>query len=277
MKITALIYRVLIAVIFVPILIFLILNENPIYYYIVVSVFIMFALLEFFAMMSKREIKPMWIIGTLFGFSLILYPAFLNVDYSKIFLAFAILTALLIKVLPRYSARVKEDFDTHVISLFITIFGIVYICFLGNFLIQIRFSFGSSLTLFLFLITWLNDTGAYFIGTTIGRHKIFPKVSPKKTVEGFLGGIIFSILTGIIAKQFLNINISNFSWIGICFLLSISAHAGDLSESLLKRFAGVNNSFDLLPGHGGILDKIDSLLFTAPVFYVMGSGLYFLL
>lgn len=270
MKITALIYRILIAAIFVPILIFLILNENPTYYYIVVSVFIMFALLEFFAMMSKRGIKPMWIIGALFGFSLILYPAFLNVDYSKIFLVFAILTALLIKVL-------KEDFDTHVPSLFMTIFGIVYICFLGNFLIQIRYSFGSSLTLFLFLITWLNDTGAYFIGTTIGRHKIFPKISPKKTVEGFFGGIIFSILTGIIAKQFLNINISNFSWIGICFLLSISAHAGDLSESLLKRFAGVSNSFDLLPGHGGILDKIDSLLFTAPVFYVMGSGLYFLL
>lgn len=276
MKITSLISRVLIAAIFVPILIFLILNENPTYYYIVVSVFIMFALFEFFAMMSKRGIKPMWIIGTLFGFLLLLYPAFLNVDYSKIFFAFAILTALLIKVMPRYSVPLcgmKEDFNTHVPSLFMSIFGIVYICFLGNFLIQIRFSFGSSLTLFLFLITWLNDTGAYFIGTTIGRHKIFPKISPKKTVEGFFGGIIFSILTGIIAKQFLNINISNFSWIGICFLLSISAHAGDLSESLLKRFAGVSNSFDLLPGHGGILDKIDSLLFTAPVFYFIFNSI----
>jgi phosphatidate cytidylyltransferase len=156
-----------------------------------------------------------------------------------------------------------------------TIFGVIYVCLLGSYIIQVRYTFGGVLTLFLFAITWMNDTGAYFIGSLIGKHKLLPKVSPKKTVEGLIGGIIFSLLVGIIAKPFLAKsipmveNISSFSWFGICFLLSMSAHIGDLSESLLKRFAGVGNSFDLLPGHGGILDKIDSLLFTSPILYLI--------
>lgn len=261
MKSSSLISRILVAIISVPVIIFIIIHKDPIYYYVLVSAGIMLALIEFFAMMSKRGIKPMWIIGVIFGFSFLLYPALINVDYSKNFLTFAILTVLLIKVL-------KGEYETHVPSLFITIFGIIYVCWLGNFIIQVRYTLGSKLTLFLFLITWLNDSGAYFIGTTIGTHKLLPRISPKKTVEGFIGGIIFSILTGIIAKPFLNINnISDTSWIAICFLLGIAAHIGDLSESLLKRFAKAGNSFDLIPGHGGVLDKIDSLLFTSPVFY----------
>lgn len=237
MRVSSLFPRILIAIVFIPILIFVILYKDPIYYYVVVSIAIILALIEFFSMMSKRGIKPMWIIGIALGVSFLLYPAFIGVNYSMMFLTIGILITLLIKIL-------KVDYETHVPSLFMTIFGVIYICWIGNFIIQVRYSLGSSLTLFLFAITWMNDTGAYFIGSLIGKHKLLPKVSPNKTVEGLIGGIIFSLLTGIILKPFLMKSvsfvgdISNLLWIVICLLLSIVAHTGDLAESLLKRYAG---------------------------------------
>ena len=121
------------------------------------------------------------------------------------------------------------------------------------------------LILVLFAIIWIGDSAAYYGGSALGRHPLAPKVSPKKTVEGAIAGLVGSIVAGIIGASFLGE-----PWLCLAAVSAITAVAGqfgDLAESVLKRSAGVKDSSSILPGHGGILDRLDSLFFAAPVFY----------
>lgn len=139
-------------------------------------------------------------------------------------------------------------------------------------------SFGIAGALFIFLCAWTTDTGAYFFGRSLGRHKLIPKVSPKKTVEGSLGGILCCVLCNIIYVLILNFvfNIETFKLniLGITELVifaaaaSVIAQIGDLAASAIKRDFGVKDFGKIFPGHGGILDRFDSVVFLAPfVFY----------
>lgn len=113
--------------------------------------------------------------------------------------------------------------------------------------------------------TWATDTAAYFVGRAVGRRPLWPRISPKKTVEGAIGGLALGTATGtLIAVAF---GINPWPWSAVAFVASVAAQGGDLVESGLKRKAGVKDSGALLPGHGGILDRMDSLLFAATVVY----------
>jgi phosphatidate cytidylyltransferase len=147
-------------------------------------------------------------------------------------------------------------------------FGVVYVSLLLSHLLLLRWlPDGELLTLFVFGVTWLADAGAYYIGWLIGRHSLAPKISPKKTVEGAIGGLGFSILGGVGAKFWFLPGLSLADSVLLGVLLGIVGQLGDLVESLWKRSAGVKDSSTVLMAHGGILDKVDSLMFTAPVFY----------
>jgi len=125
---------------------------------------------------------------------------------------------------------------------------------------------GCALVWILFACTWASDTFAYFVGTAIGSHKLAPVISPGKTVEGFLGSIFGTILTALIVGSLLfGLPLVKMAVAG--FILSLAATLGDLVESVLKRFAGLKDSGVLLPGHGGALDRFDSIFYTAPTFY----------
>ena len=115
-----------------------------------------------------------------------------------------------------------------------------------------------------FCLMWSNDTGAYLIGKSIGRTKLIPKVSPKKTVEGTVGGFILTEITAIIIYYYSN-TFHWIDWLSLGFLISVFGTLGDLLESLFKRSAGVKDSSNLLPGHGGVLDRFDSALIAAPI------------
>jgi phosphatidate cytidylyltransferase len=115
------------------------------------------------------------------------------------------------------------------------------------------------------LATWMTDTSAYFTGLNFGKNKLAPQISPKKTIEGALGGIIGSIIIVLIYGSYLAINIKERILLGV--LLSIASQLGDLVESSFKRDAQIKDSGDIIPGHGGILDRFDSLLFTLPLTY----------
>ena len=117
----------------------------------------------------------------------------------------------------------------------------------------------------LLIITWSNDVGAYLIGTKFGKKRMFPKISPKKTIEGSIGGIIFSIAGTFALKNWLNLPLDELIFLGL--IIAIIGQLGDLFESVLKRGSGIKDSGTLIPGQGGILDCLDSLIFTAPVFY----------
>lgn len=126
----------------------------------------------------------------------------------------------------------------------------------------------------LFILIWTNDTFAFLVGKSIGKHKLFEKISPKKTVEGFLGGILFAIFAGfLISKYYIQANSTHLQksiiiWTSIAVIVGIMGTIGDLIESKFKRIAGVKDSGKIMPGHGGILDRLDSVIFVAPFIFL---------
>ena len=126
---------------------------------------------------------------------------------------------------------------------------------------------GAQLIMFLFLMVWSADVGAYFVGKSIGKHKLMPNVSPGKTMEGFVGGVIFACILVALAGMSLDWNQQQFILvIGVTVVITTISVLGDLNESMFKRQAGIKDSGTILPGHGGILDRIDSLTATAPIY-----------
>ena len=124
------------------------------------------------------------------------------------------------------------------------------------------------IVLAIFIMIWSNDTFAYLVGKSIGKHKLLERVSPKKTIEGFIGGMVFTIIASIIISQFytfFNVTL----WIITAIIISLFGTLGDLVESKFKREAGVKDSGNIMPGHGGILDRLDSVIFVVPFLYIL--------
>ena len=156
------------------------------------------------------------------------------------------------------------------------ILGVMYIGLFSTSLIGIRelypesivYGRGGALVVGLLVTIWLCDSAAYFIGSAYGKHKLFPRVSPKKSWEGAIAGFVFSILSMIVLKEFYIEFLSLTNAIIIGALIGSVGQVGDLIESLFKRDSGVKDSSSLIPGHGGVFDRFDSLLFTAPFVYL---------
>lgn len=129
-------------------------------------------------------------------------------------------------------------------------------------------SFAQFLIMGIFILIWVNDTFAYLVGRTLGRTKLFPSVSPKKTVEGSLGGLIFALIAAYVLAKY-ETSLSLFQWMVLATTIVVAGSLGDLLESKFKRVAGVKDSGAILPGHGGIWDRLDSLVFAAPFAYLI--------
>jgi phosphatidate cytidylyltransferase len=150
----------------------------------------------------------------------------------------------------------------------LTVFGVLYLGLTLSTLSMTRLlPQGEWLIFFLLLVTWASDTGAYYIGTLYGRHPLAPRISPKKTVEGLVGGFFGAIIIAYSARWWFLPELSSLDCLILATLLTITGLWGDLTESAMKRSVGMKDSGGILPGHGGMLDRLDSLLFTAPVFY----------
>ena len=127
----------------------------------------------------------------------------------------------------------------------------------------------------LFILIWTNDTFAYIVGKSIGKYKLLERISPKKTIEGFVGGVVFAIIAGFLISKFYIRPNPKFSersiliWILIAVIVGIMGTIGDLIESKFKRIAGVKDSGKIMPGHGGILDRLDSVIFAAPFIFLL--------
>jgi phosphatidate cytidylyltransferase len=155
----------------------------------------------------------------------------------------------------------------------VTLFGLIYVAWLGNFITRINFALsnGRFFVMYLVVVTKFTDIGAYLIGSSIGRHKMIPRISPKKTWEGTIGGIVFAVGGAFLCRWVMPDEMAVLTDLHATItgvLLGAAAVIGDLAESLIKREAGVKDSSHWLPGHGGALDLVDSLLFTAPLLYV---------
>lgn len=132
------------------------------------------------------------------------------------------------------------------------------------YLIEVR-EIGLDLLLFILFLIWATDSGAYFIGRAFGKHKLWPVISPNKTIEGAVGGVILAVITAIIFTIFNPLTITGFTLIVIAVVISITGQLGDLVQSGFKRYYNVKDSGNILPGHGGVLDRLDSMIFVMPL------------
>lgn len=152
----------------------------------------------------------------------------------------------------------------------VAVLGTMYVGMLAGSLVRLRNDFpeGPKLVYFLLLVVWLGDAGAYYVGKKFGKRKLSPRISPKKTIEGAIGGIAASVITAVIIQQTFFSEFPLLHAVIVGIVLSIAGVIGDLAESMWKRSAAVKDSGTLIPGHGGFLDRFDSILFTAPILYV---------
>ena len=195
---------------------------------------------------------------------LIIMAAFILEGLSVEFGMFA---ALL--VIPASYVVGRKPLEDSLPSSAIAVLGTTYVGMLSGSLIRLRHDFpeGANLVFFLLLVVWLGDSGAYYVGKTFGRHKLSPRISPKKTVEGLMGGVAASVVTAVVIHFTFFDEFPLLHAIIAGVILSIAGVIGDLAESMWKRSADVKDSGTLLPGHGGFLDRFDSILFTAPILY----------
>lgn len=223
------------------------------------------ALYEFFSILEKKGLIVYKYFGVVAGI-VIPIAIYLHIGEGYANLEpFLIVIACLFTFVLQFIR--KENTKDHLTSIAVTLFALFYISWFFSFFIKIKYlPDGARLVSFLILVTKSGDIGAYFVGKKFGRSALIPRISPRKTKEGALGGLAFSFVFAILCKIFL----VDFSYPHIFllgFLLGLIGQVGDLAESLLKRDFDVKDSGANLPGLGGVLDVIDSLLFTTPIFY----------
>ncbi|MGB3972889.1 MAG: phosphatidate cytidylyltransferase [Peptococcia bacterium] len=227
---------------------------------LLVLVMVMTGIYEFYNLVLKFSSKtPLFlhIVGALI-FPLTFYFA---PDFAALFFFLFLLICYL------YHLVHIEDFTP--ISLGLTILAVLYISYGFSHLLLLRsLENGFWLTFYVFITVWATDIGAYFVGINFGKHKLAPNISPKKTWEGFLGGLVASTIASLILVACVPLAFNRVLVI-ITPVISLGAQLGDLFESSLKRFAKTKDSGDLLPGHGGVLDRFDSLLWAAPLTYYL--------
>jgi len=238
------------------------------YSFVVLFLFILIGgITEFSVLFKESNIQPnriliLLISGLFFVVSFLIARGTLE---SKIFLS---LFPMFLIIMAAELYRKKEN---PVLNIAVTIFTIIYLATpisLINFLVFPPFQDGNNyspkLLVALFALIWIYDSGAYLVGVSIGRHRLFERISPKKSWEGAIGGTLTAMLAAYFISGFIP-EIKQVHWIAFSILTVISSTFGDLTESMFKRHFGIKDSGNLLPGHGGILDRFDSLFFAAPM------------
>ena len=167
-------------------------------------------------------------------------------------------------------ASLSRPAEDRLIDTLWTLGGVTYVGFLGSFIVLLRYiDFDARNWVLLALIsTFAIDTFAFFVGRAIGRHKLAPRISPKKTIEGFVGGSAAGFAAVILCNYFFDLGVAPAQIISLAIALPIAATVGDLGESAMKRLMHVKDASELIPGHGGVLDRLDSILFTFATVYL---------
>lgn len=270
--------RILSGVVLAPLVVFLV-YWHPSLYIALVCVAAVLLSFEYYQLAEKLErsskskgqpARSIKFIGS--GLTLLTCLSATDKINTDFIISLAILLAIIIQI-------VRRDFSTAFLTITSIIFGTMYIGWaFGVHLIRLRQlsmdnapdRVGVYLIFFLLAVIWMGDTGAYAFGKLLGKHKLIPSISPGKTVEGSIGGLLAGTIGGIAVKIFLLDGVLGWTHtIIFAIILGIVGQIGDLGESLLKRNAGVKDSGNLIPGHGGLFDRCDSLVLTAPVLYYL--------
>lgn len=225
--------------------------------------FIVAALLELYALAEKKDIHPQRALGVVLTLLAGLPFYFRAVPFEAALFAGLLATGVYF-VAATGSAEKLGRFPA---AFAFTIFGAIYLGFTLSFIYRIRLEFGPPMLYFLAAVVFLGDTGAYFIGKPFGRHKMTPVASPNKSWEGSAGGILFALAGALLARAVLKLEVPLATALLTAVVVHAAAQVSDPLESLFKRAVGVKDSSSALPGHGGFLDRIDSLILAGPLFY----------
>jgi len=267
--------RIITAVVFLPFLIASILIPwlEPLFV-VLAAAAMLFGLYEFYVLARKREVKPDVAAGFLGGAALFTIFCFATPDptQTRLDVQTIVLVLLLLTIATLVAATLRgAPFDKMIASSGATILGVLYVVLLGGHLVALRTGFEERLSAhllsFFFLVLMGSDTGAYYVGRAIGRHKLAPTISPGKTWEGVVGGLVAALALAALA-HFWFFKELPLKWaLPLAVVMAVLGILGDLTESALKRGAGAKDAAKILPGHGGALDRLDSLLFNAPLIY----------
>lgn len=229
-------------------------------------------LFEFYSLTKKLELKADAGIAYLGAAALFVGFAF-DAPSKAPDLIIVTLAGFIILVLISQTFRFQADFTKMLTGVGVTVFGVLYVAFLGGFLVATRVGFDSMPGLstrllgYFFLVIFASDIGAYFAGRALGKHKLAPKISPGKTVEGLVGGVAAASGGAALATATFFPGLPYQLSIPLAIVLAVVGVFGDLAESAMKRGSGAKDAASILPGHGGFLDRLDSLLFGAPILY----------
>ena len=229
-------------------------------------------LFEFYSLTKKLELKADPSIGYLWAICLFIGFVF-DAPAKQPDLILATIAVFLMALLVSQMFRFRVDFSKMLIGIGVTLLGVMYVAFLGGYLVATRMGFeqlpnlSTHLLGYFFLVVFASDTGAYFTGRAIGKHKLAPAISPGKTIEGLIGGILSAAAVAALATWWFFPELP-YQWsIPLAIVLALVGVLGDLAESAIKRGSKTKDAASILPGHGGFLDRLDSLLFGAPILY----------
>jgi phosphatidate cytidylyltransferase len=255
--------RVYPALVFIPIFYFLVRYFPPSTFFVLVTAAALLALAEFYRL-HFRDGSDRIAVGLGLGLTALLltslqWPGMVS---ERSVLLLTVTTVLTYRLLS------PRELRQGLVDSAVLVCGVLYIGLtMGCLLLTRALAGGEFLIFFLLLVTWAGDTGAYYAGMSLGRWKLAPAISPNKTVEGLIGGFMLAVLAAVGARLWFLPSFGLVDCLATGLLLTAAGVLGDLAESLLKRSAGVKDSGTLIPAHGGMLDRLDSLLFTAPAFY----------
>ncbi len=269
--------RILTAIVALPILIASIVLPSyvpeTVWIFVAIAIFALAAgLFEFYMLTKKLELKADAAIAYL-GAAALTVAFIFDAPAKAPDLLIATLAAFVIAVLATQTFRFQVDFSKMLAGVGVTILGVLYVAFLGGFLIATRMGFenqpylSTHLLGYFFLVIMGADSGAYFAGRALGKHKLVPKISPGKTWEGLIGGLVTAGAFGALATFWFFPELP-YQWsVPLAMVMAAVSVLGDLAESAMKRGSDTKDAASILPGHGGLLDRLDSLLFNAPILY----------
>jgi phosphatidate cytidylyltransferase len=253
--------RILTGAIAVPVVVGIVYYGSPLLFLIFVAAVVLAAVHEYFTMVARTGINGFPIPGMVLSFLLLLSFYF----KGRFFVEWGLVAG--VSLFATWFIR-ETNVKIAINQIAYTLLGVLYVAGFGGYYLLIRsFEHGERLILFLFLIVWLGDIAAYYWGKNFGKNPLALTISPKKTVEGAVAGIIGSLMAGVVAQVWFLDQLAMVHCLLVAVICGIIGQFGDLAESLLKRQVGVKDSSNLIPGHGGVLDRIDSLLFAGPAFY----------
>lgn len=249
-------------------------NKNFISFFVLFGIFLIIAVFEFCNLVKINKVIPIIFASAIYFLTYKIASAsksevvLSSIRYNQNIDLIVLILTLFVSLKCIFFLFDEKKTTINSLSKYIYLIGYIILPFI--LITKIPFGkegYNPKIIISIFILIWTNDTFAFIVGKSIGKRKLFERISPKKTIEGFIGGVIFAIIAGYLISKYYIEGATNI-WMIIALIVGIFGTIGDLVESKFKRIAGVKDSGAIMPGHGGILDRLDSVIFVAPIVFL---------